>query len=101
MIGRKPVTKITREVHTRDVSRRDMFKVAAGVAGAVAIVGLTGRQALADNKMAKTAAQYQASPHNGQSCGKCQNYIAASSSCKVVDGPVSANGWCSLYSAKG
>ncbi|MBI5132421.1 MAG: high-potential iron-sulfur protein [Rhodopseudomonas palustris] len=51
--------------------------------------------------MAKNAAQYQASPRNGQSCGKCSNYVAASSTCKVVEGSVSANGWCSLYAAKG
>jgi hypothetical protein len=83
------------------MSRRDLFKVAGSVVGAAAIVGLAGREALADNKMAKTAAQYQASPHGGQSCGKCSNYVAASSSCRVVDGPVSANGWCSLYAVKG
>jgi hypothetical protein len=77
-----------------------MFKVAAGVAGAAAIVGLTGREVLAADKMAKSAAQYQTTPHSGQTCGKCQNYVAASSTCKVVDGPVSANGWCSLYVAK-
>ena len=95
------MTKITREVCLSEVSRRDMFKVAAGVAGAAAIVGLAGSEAFAANKMAKTAAQYQTSPHGGQSCGKCQNYIQASSSCKVVEGSVSANGWCSLFTAKG
>ncbi|NEW99812.1 high potential iron sulfur protein [Rhodopseudomonas sp. BR0G17] len=83
------------------MSRRNMLRVAAGAAGAVAIVGLAASEALASDKMAKSAAQYQASPHSGQSCGKCQNYIAASSSCKVVDGPVSANGWCSLFVTKG
>jgi len=77
-----------------------MFKVAAGVAGAVAVVGLAGSEALAADKMAKSAAQYQATPHNGQTCGKCQNYVSGSSTCKVVEGPVSANGWCSLYVAK-
>lgn len=95
------MTKTTREVCLGEVSRRDMLKVAVGAVGVAAIAGWAGGEALADNKMAKTAAQYQASPHNGQSCGKCANYIAASSSCKVVDGPVSANGWCSLYAQKG
>ncbi|MFC0239918.1 high-potential iron-sulfur protein [Rhodopseudomonas telluris] len=95
------MTKTTREVCLGNVSRRDLFKVAAGAVGVAAIAGLAGSEALADNKMAKGAAQYQASPHNGQSCGKCANYIAASSTCKVVDGPVSANGWCSLYAQKG
>lgn len=94
------MTKTTRDLCSQDVLRRDMFKVAAGAAGAMAIVGLAGSQALADNKMAKSAAGYQASPKDGQSCGKCQNYISASSSCKVVDGPVSANGWCTLFNAK-
>lgn len=94
------MTEITREVCSSEVSRRDLFKVAAGAAGAVAIATVAGTQAFADNKMAKTAAQYQTTPHSGQSCGKCQNYVAASSTCKVVEGSVSANGWCSLYAAK-
>lgn len=93
--------KTTREVCLQELSRRDVFKVAAGAVGVAAMVGLAVGEAFADNKMAKTAAQYQASPHNGQSCGKCTNYVAASSTCKVVDGPVSANGWCSLYAQKG
>lgn len=95
------MTKIAREVCSPEVSRRGLFKVAATAVGAVAVVGLAANDALADNKMAKNAAQYQASPRNGQSCGKCSNYVAASSTCKVVEGSVSANGWCSLYAAKG
>lgn len=94
------MTKTTRDLCSQEVSRRDMFKVAAGAAGAVAIVGLTGSQALAEGKMSKQAAGYQTSPHDGQSCGKCQNYISASSTCKQVEGPVSANGWCTLFNAK-
>ncbi|ABE40839.1 high-potential iron-sulfur protein [Rhodopseudomonas pseudopalustris] len=94
------MTKTTREVCSLEVSRRDMFKVAAGAVGAAAIVGLTGSEVLAQSRMAKTAAQYQASPRSGQTCGKCTNYIVASSTCKVIDGTVSANGWCSLFVAK-
>jgi hypothetical protein len=95
------MAKLTGDVCVSSVTRRDIFKAVAGAAGAVAVVGFAGQQAVAAGKMAKSASQYQASPRNGQSCGKCANYIQASSTCKVVEGAVSANGWCSLYVAKG
>lgn len=49
--------------------------------------------------------KYQNSPHNGQKCSQCTFFIPGSSakangSCKIVDGSISPNGWCTAWSAK-
>ncbi|NVN87757.1 MAG: high potential iron sulfur protein [Rhodopseudomonas sp.] len=91
------MTKITREL-SASMTRRGLFKAVAGTAGAVALVGLTSNEVLAA-KMTKQAANYQATPKGGQTCAKCQNFTAPSN-CSQVDGPVSPNGWCTLFNAK-
>ena len=54
----------------------------------------------------KANAKYQTSPNaNGQQCSKCSWYIAAAAAgaapmCKIVAGPIAANGWCTMYKAK-
>jgi hypothetical protein len=90
------VTKMTRDLSS-ELSRRDLFKTAAGVAGTVAVLGLSSHEALAA-KMSKQSAAYQATPKSGQSCAKCRNFESPSA-CKSVEGPVSPNGWCNLYTA--
>jgi hypothetical protein len=80
-----------------DVSRRQLLRGAAvtlgGVAIAVAAVGP------AEAKMAQKAAGYQATPKDGQSCANC-SLFKAPSSCTLVDGTVSPDGWCRFYSKK-
>ena len=51
-------------------------------------------------KMSQADAQYQGSPKAEQKCSKCAQFIADSSSCKVVEGQISAEGWCKLFAAK-
>ena len=53
-----------------------------------------------DGKMSKTQAKYQDQPKSDRSCAMCMNFIAATSACKVVEGQVSANGWCMLWAKK-
>jgi hypothetical protein len=60
---------------------------------------LTPLRARAQQKVAQSAAQYQASPKNGQQCSTCSHFQAPSS-CQVVDGSISPNGWCALYTKK-
>ena len=50
-------------------------------------------------KVSQAQAQYQAKPKGDQMCGNCANFIAPDS-CKLVDGKVSANGWCTLWARK-
>jgi hypothetical protein len=51
-------------------------------------------------KLLKTNVQYQAQPKGEQKCSKCLNFIAESKTCKLVDGPISPDGWCSLWTKK-
>jgi len=48
--------------------------------------------------------QYQEQPKNGQKCADCLQFIpgqqGASGTCKVVEGPISAEGWCAAYVKK-
>jgi High potential iron-sulfur protein len=59
----------------------------------------------AEAKGSKTQFKYQTTPNNGHKCSKCTFFIAGSSAtangtCKIVDGSISPNGWCTAFSAK-
>ena len=69
--------------------------LAAGLAG-----GLAPRRAVAGSKLPPSDAGYQATPRGKARCELCVNWQAPSA-CKVVDGPISPNGWCSLFAPKG
>lgn len=84
-------------------SRRIVLKNAAVVA-AVATTPWA-RSALAQAKAAKKAMQYQDQPKNGQKCETCLQFIpgakpGAEGACKVVEGPISPQGWCIAYVKK-
>lgn len=85
-----------------DPSRRALLQKGAVALGAVTVLGLTGSAASAQiaKKADQKVAGYQSSPNGGNSCANCRQFIAPSS-CKVVDGTVSGNGWCKLYAKKG
>jgi hypothetical protein len=51
-------------------------------------------------KISKAQAKYQDQPKGDQSCANCMHFIAESSTCKVVEGKVSPNGWSMLWAKK-
>lgn len=51
-------------------------------------------------KLPQASAQYQAKPKGDQRCANCVNFIADSNTCKLVEGPISPQGWCSLWVKK-
>jgi hypothetical protein len=51
-------------------------------------------------KVSKTQVAYQDQPKGSQKCSDCQFFIPESSTCKQVDGDISPQGWCTLWSAK-
>jgi hypothetical protein len=66
-------------------------------------IGLAATTARADDapqdappKISQTEAQYQAMPKGMFSCGVCTFFIKPTS-CKVVTGAISPNGWCKLF----
>jgi hypothetical protein len=81
------------------LSRRSMLRGAVLLAtGTLAAAVIQVKPAYAQ-KTAKPAVKYQESPNNGQKCADC-TFFQAPGSCTVVDGTISPNGWCSLYSKK-
>ncbi len=50
-------------------------------------------------KISQSAANYQPTPRGSQRCNACSQWIAPTD-CKVVVGPVSPTGWCSLFAPK-
>jgi len=79
------------------VSRRNLLQGAAITVGGVAM--LVAAVAPAEAKMAQQAAGYQDSPKNGAQCSTCALFKAPAS-CTLVDGTISANGWCKFYAKK-
>jgi len=51
-------------------------------------------------KLSKAQVHYQEQPKGEQKCSTCNNFIAASSTCKLVEGPINPNGWCMLWVLK-
>jgi len=51
-------------------------------------------------KISKAQANYQNQPKGAQQCGTCTNFDAEFSTCRVVEGKVSPNGWCQLWTKK-
>jgi anaerobic selenocysteine-containing dehydrogenase len=81
------------------LSRRSILRGAVLLAsGTLAAAVIQVKPAYAQ-KAAKEATKYQDSPKDGQKCSDCA-FFQAPSSCSVVDGTISPNGWCMLYSKK-
>jgi hypothetical protein len=57
------------------------------------------QQILTQTKLSHEAAKYQDNPKDGQQCSGCVQFVAPHS-CKVVEDPVAASGWCQLFQAK-
>lgn len=80
-----------------DVSRRQMLRVGAIAAGGAVIFCSLGSPA--DAKMTFQGAGYQPTPKEGQTCAGC-SLFQSPSSCVLVDGNISPNGWCRFYRKK-
>ena len=87
---------------SRGISRRQILTIAAGAAGAsvtgaAAVIGIStpAQAAKAPQKIVK----YQDTPKGEQRCENCVQFEAPST-CKTVDGTVTAQGWCMVYAKK-
>lgn len=87
-------------LHTLHLSRRGLLRDAAAAAGVGAIlaVGLPSGPALA-GAFSQKMAKYQPTPKGAARCDNCLQFEAPSA-CKVVQGEISASGWCTLYAVK-
>lgn len=81
------------------ISRRDLLQNATIAAGGVAALVTTLTATSAEAKNSQAAAAYQATPKNGQSCSTCALFRPPSS-CLMVEGTISPDGWCKFYVKK-
>jgi hypothetical protein len=83
------------------LSRRSLLKAGAYAAGVVATIGTitSSVEAQVAKKAAQSTAGYKASPNGSKSCSNCRHFQAPSS-CNVVDGSISGDGYCNLYAKK-
>lgn len=79
------------------------------VTNAIVLPALAGlllaETATAEAKGSQAQFKYQSTPSGGHKCSGCTFFIPGSSpskngSCKIVDGSISPNGWCTAWSAK-
>ena len=82
---------------THDPKRLAVLR-AALTAGCMLCLPAVGRAR--SGKVSKAQAKYQDTPKGNQNCAKCLHFVAADSTCKVVEGKVSPQGWCKLWAAK-
>jgi High potential iron-sulfur protein len=78
------------------LTRRALLQVTSG---AVSILGLSARSAKAA-KVSKAAVAYQDSPKGDQNCASCRLFTAPNA-CEQVEGDISPNGWCRIWSKAG
>jgi hypothetical protein len=85
--------------HTTRQTRREALRsliVLPALAGALAL-SAAGAEAASNNQ---AQFKYQTHPNkNGQKCSQCALFKPPSS-CKLVTGTISPNGWCVAFSAK-
>ena len=86
---------------TIESSRRAFIKT-MGVVAAAATCG-RAKAAKAEEykpqdqkKLTQATAHYQDRPKENESCGSCP-YFVLPGSCVLVEGEISANGWCPMY----
>src|SRR5688572_20059995 len=73
--------------------RRELLTKGVPALTALAVTAVGGAYDTGQPKVSKAAAQYREAPNGQQACANCRNYIAANSTCRVVEGPVSPNAW--------
>ena len=85
----------------KDISRR-VFLRRMGIygAGAAIVQGFGSELANAQAKAAQKAVAYQDKPKDTQRCDACSSFQPPNA-CKLVEGQISPQGWCSLFTKKG
>jgi hypothetical protein len=78
--------------------RRGLLKAAAGGAAFLGL-SLPAVRAGASAKTAQKVVHYQTTPKGSARCETCTQFLPTPA-CKVVEDPISPNGWCQLFAAK-
>jgi hypothetical protein len=82
------------------VSRRAVLAKGLGVVAVVAsLTAIDVSASEAQKKMAPKMVQYQQKPKGDQKCSICLHFVPPDS-CKLVEGKINPEGWCSLFAPK-
>lgn len=73
------------------LSRRNFFRYMVA-AGAISF-GTVSLHA----KVTKIAVKYQEKSTKGKKCQECLHFIPDTSECKLVEGKINPEGWCTFY----
>jgi hypothetical protein len=88
-----------RSSSNKGVCRRSLLKGVPAIAGVIVSTAAMSETLFAQTKVTHEAAKYQDNPKDGQQCSGCLQFVAPAS-CKVVEDPIAASGWCQLFVAK-
>jgi hypothetical protein len=102
----KTSPKITCRVQDEILSRRAVLRGAL-IAGCclmapITLLGACSKSAdstapALPEKLPKADVKYQEQPKGAQKCSNCMQFNSAKKTCNRVEGPVSPEGWCSLW----
>jgi hypothetical protein len=89
-----------------DHARRGVLGQSFRTACAAITVLAIGASRTASAKANKSDVMYQDHPHEGKRCRDCKSFIAPADQgdaarCAVVDGGISPEGWCAMFSPRG
>lgn len=87
------------DTRRKQLSRRKLLKLVGYSVATFPVAVLAPRLAWPQGKISKQAANYQNQPNSGQQCAGCVNFISPNA-CKLVEGKISAQGWCRLYAPR-
>lgn len=74
-----------------DLKRRNFFKY-------MAVLGLVSFSVSPlEAKLTRKQIKYQDTPNFGRKCVDCLHFIPKTSECKIVEGTINPNGWCTVY----
>ena len=79
--------------------RAAVVRIGAAAVGACGLASAARAQTYVPQKqkaLTKLAAHYQDGPMKDESCGSCPYFILPKG-CVTVEGDISANGWCPMY----
>lgn len=91
-------------IHRDD--RRNALRAVLAIGCALCVPGVWATErpvqkpTAGSGKLSKTQAKYQDQPKGNQMCANCLQFIPASSTCRVVEGKVSPQGWSMLWTKK-
>lgn len=73
------------------LSRRSFFK------HMLAIGTVTFLTSPLQAKVTKIVVKYQEKSTTGKKCKECLHFLAATNECKLIEGKINPEGWCSYY----